>query len=66
MLHTIGHSALPWKHDSLGSKNFFWGVRNQDISIRRHMMKGLIHGTQVAHSVVNDRNGLRQWLAYVL
>jgi hypothetical protein len=66
MLHAIGHSALSWEHYALCRGDFFWGVRNHYIGIRSHMMKGLIYGTQVTHSVINDRNGLRQLLAYVL
>jgi hypothetical protein len=66
VFHAIGHSALPWKHYPLGRDDFFWGVRNQDISIRRYMMKGLKYRTQVAHSVINDRNCLRQLLTYFL
>jgi hypothetical protein len=66
VLDAIWHSTLPWKHYPLSGDNFFGSMRDHNIGIWCHMMKGLVDRTQVAHSVVNDRNGLRHLLAYVL
>jgi len=40
-------------------------MRDQNIVIRRYMMKSLIYGTEIPHSVINDGNGLRQLLTYL-
>jgi hypothetical protein len=50
----------------VGLRDFFRPLGEQNVGVRRNMMKGLIHGTKIAHSVINDRNDLRQLLTYFL